>query len=82
VNTREIGALSAAYRTLFQASAGGGLGLFTAIARLRAVHARIAAPLEEAGIPLQCYLRGGSSREATWGEINSCYRSSLSQCSR
>ena len=52
VNTREIGALSAAYRTLFQASAGGGLGLFTAIARLRAVHARIAAPLEEAGIPL------------------------------
>jgi len=52
VNTREIGALAAAYRTLFLASGGGGLGLFTAIARLRAVHARIAAPLEEAGIPL------------------------------
>jgi ATP-dependent DNA helicase DinG len=28
------------------------LGLFTAISRLRAVHARIATPLEEAGIPL------------------------------
>ena len=52
VNTREIAALAAAYRTLFLASGGGGLGLFTAIARLRAVHARIAAPLEEAGIPL------------------------------
>ncbi len=33
-------------------SGGGGLGLFTAISRLRAVHARIAAPLEAAGIPL------------------------------
>jgi ATP-dependent DNA helicase DinG len=52
VNTREIGALAAAYRTLFTASGGGGLGLFTAIARLRAVHQRIAGPLEEAGIPL------------------------------
>jgi ATP-dependent DNA helicase DinG len=52
VNTREIGALAAAYRTLFMASGGGALGLFTAIARLRAVQARIAAPLEEAGIPL------------------------------
>jgi ATP-dependent DNA helicase DinG len=45
-------AVAAAYRELFLAAAGGGLGLFTAIARLRAVHARIAAPLEEAGLPL------------------------------
>ena len=52
VNTRDIAALAAAYRTLFLASGGGALGLFTAIARLRAVHARIAGPLEEAGIPL------------------------------
>jgi ATP-dependent DNA helicase DinG len=37
---------------LFEASNGGALGLFTAISRLRAVHARIAAPLESAGIPL------------------------------
>ena len=44
--------LAAAYRALFVASAGGGLGLFTAISRLRAVHARIAPDLEEAGIPL------------------------------
>ena len=48
----DIGPLAAAYRALFVASGGGGLGLFTAIARLRAVHARIAGPLEAAGIPL------------------------------
>ncbi len=52
VNTQDIGALSGAYQALFQASGGGGLGLFTAISRLRAVHARIAVPLEESGIPL------------------------------
>jgi ATP-dependent DNA helicase DinG len=45
-------ALAAAYRALFVASGGGGLGLFTAISRLRAVHARIAPSLEAAGIPL------------------------------
>jgi ATP-dependent DNA helicase DinG len=48
----DIAALSAAYRTLFLAAGGGALGLFTAITRLRAVHARIAPALEEAGIPL------------------------------
>ncbi len=44
--------LAGAYRALFLASGGGGLGLFTAISRLRQVHERIAVPLEEAGIPL------------------------------
>jgi ATP-dependent DNA helicase DinG len=44
--------LAAAYRALFLASEGGALGLFTAITRLRAVHARIAPDLEQAGIPL------------------------------
>nr|WP_294566073.1 ATP-dependent DNA helicase [uncultured Rhodopila sp.] len=44
--------LSAAYRALFMAAGGGGLGLFTAISRLRAVHERIAPELEQAGIPL------------------------------
>lgn len=48
----DIGALAAAYRTLFLAAGGGGLGLFTAISRLRAVHQRLSRPLEEAGIPL------------------------------
>ena len=44
--------LAAAYRALFMASGGGALGLFTAISRLRAVHATIAPELEAAGIPL------------------------------
>ncbi len=48
----DLAALSAAYRTLFLAAGGGGLGLFTAIRRLREVHARIAPALEAAGIPL------------------------------
>ncbi|OJY64845.1 MAG: DNA helicase [Rhodospirillales bacterium 70-18] len=52
VNSREVAALAAAYRALFVAAGGGALGLFTAISRLRAVHARIAPELEAAGIPL------------------------------
>jgi ATP-dependent DNA helicase DinG len=44
--------LAAAYRALFLASQGGALGLFTAISRLRAVHAKIAPELEQAGYPL------------------------------
>ncbi len=44
--------IAAAYRALFLASGGGALGLFTAISRLRAVHARIADPLDAAGVPL------------------------------
>ncbi|NPC67321.1 ATP-dependent DNA helicase [Komagataeibacter sp. AV436] len=45
-------ALAGAYRTLFMASGGGALGLFTAISRLREVYRRIVTPLEEAGLPL------------------------------
>ncbi len=48
----DLGALAAAYQALFMAAGGGALGLFTAIQRLRAVHARIAPELEAAGIPL------------------------------
>ncbi len=52
VITGDLDHLAAAYRALFVASGGGALGLFTAIRRLQAVHARIAPRLEEAGIPL------------------------------
>jgi ATP-dependent DNA helicase DinG len=52
VNGQDMGQLAGAYQALFQASGGGGLGLFTAISRLKAVQARIAPKLEEAGIPL------------------------------
>ncbi len=44
--------VAAAYRELFLAAGGGGLGLFTAISRLRAVHERIAEPLDDAGLTL------------------------------
>ena len=44
---RQVGA---AMRELFLASGGGGLGLFTAIRRLRAVHERIAGPLADKGL--------------------------------
>ncbi|HEV7267833.1 MAG TPA: ATP-dependent DNA helicase [Falsiroseomonas sp.] len=48
----EFGQIAAAYRALFLAACGGGLGLFTAVRRLREVHSRIAEPLAQAGIPL------------------------------
>ena len=44
--------VASAYRALFTAAGGGALGLFTAIARLRGVHERIAGALDEAGIAL------------------------------
>ncbi|MGB0823625.1 MAG: hypothetical protein ACPGSK_05795, partial [Alphaproteobacteria bacterium] len=43
---------AAAFESLFMASGGGGIGLFTAIRRLRAVYDRIRTPLEESGLPL------------------------------
>jgi ATP-dependent DNA helicase DinG len=46
---RQVGA---AMRELFLAAGGGGLGLFTAIRRLRAVHEKIAGPLADQGLPL------------------------------
>jgi ATP-dependent DNA helicase DinG len=51
--------VASAYRELFLASGGGALGLFTAIGRLRAVHQRIAQPLEDAGLPLYAQHVGG-----------------------
>lgn len=44
--------VAAAYRELFLAAGGGGLGLFTAITRLRGVYDRILDPLDQAGLPL------------------------------
>jgi ATP-dependent DNA helicase DinG len=45
-------ALAGAYARLIEAAGGGALGLFTAIQRLKAVHARIADRLARAGLPL------------------------------
>jgi ATP-dependent DNA helicase DinG len=52
VRRDEAAQVAAAYRELFLAARGGALGLFTAIARLRAVYRHIAEPLHAAGIPL------------------------------
>ncbi|MBI1301832.1 MAG: ATP-dependent DNA helicase [Alphaproteobacteria bacterium] len=52
VKKTNLDQVAAAYRALFCASQGGALGLFTAVQRLKAVHDRIALPLEEQGITL------------------------------
>jgi ATP-dependent DNA helicase DinG len=52
VRREDAAQVAAAYRELFLASGGGALGLFTAIARLREVHRRIAPALEAAGLDL------------------------------
>ncbi|MBM3514498.1 MAG: ATP-dependent DNA helicase [Alphaproteobacteria bacterium] len=48
----DLDQVAAAYRELFAAAGGGGLGLFTAISRLKAVHKRIAEPMAEHGLSL------------------------------
>lgn len=52
VRKNDMDQVAAAYRILFQAADGGGLGLFTAIQRLRAVYDRIVTPLEQSNISL------------------------------
>ena len=44
--------VAAAMRELFLAAGGGGLGVFTAIRRLRAVHEKIAGPMADRGLSL------------------------------
>jgi ATP-dependent DNA helicase DinG len=52
VKQGDIGSLAGAYARLIAAAEGGTLGLFTAIQRLKAVHARIADRLARDGLPL------------------------------
>ena len=52
VDRDDPGQVAGAYRALFAAAGGGALGLFTAVWRLRRIHARIAKPLDEAGLLL------------------------------
>jgi len=48
----DVAQLAGAYGRLIEAAEGGTLGLFTAIQRLKAVHARIADRLARGGLPL------------------------------
>lgn len=50
VRKGDVSGLAQAFRALIEAAGGGTLALFTAIARLRAVHARISDPLARAGL--------------------------------
>jgi ATP-dependent DNA helicase DinG len=52
VRQGDIASLAGAYARLIEAAEGGTLGLFTAIARLKGVHARIADRLARTGLPL------------------------------
>jgi ATP-dependent DNA helicase DinG len=52
IRNGDLAALAGAYARLIEAAKGGTLGLFTAIQRLKAVHARIADRLARAGLPL------------------------------
>jgi len=52
VKQGDIASLAGAYARLIGAAKGGTLGLFTAIQRLKAVHARIADRLARDGLPL------------------------------
>ena len=52
VKRGDVAQLAGAYARLIEAAEGGTLGLFTAIQRLKAVHARIADRLARAGLPL------------------------------
>ena len=52
IDRRNPAALAGAFAALIEASGGGALGLFTAIARLRVTHARIADRLAARGLPL------------------------------
>ena len=52
VKRDDVRQVSTALRELFLAAGGGAVGLFTAIHRLRAVHARLAAPLAAQGLAL------------------------------
>ena len=52
LDTRNIDRVTDCYRTLFQASNGGGLGLFTSVQKLRAVHNGLEPKLHNLSIPL------------------------------
>lgn len=76
VRKDDLDQVSAAYRELFLASGGGGLGLFTAVSRLRAAYSRLANPLAEQGITVRAQHVDGMDVatlvEIFKGEIDSC----------
>lgn len=76
VRKDDLGQVASAYRTLFEASGGGALGLFTAIQRLRAVHEAVAGPLEERGLHLYAQhvdaMDNGTLVDIFRDDVNAC----------
>ena len=76
VNREDPRQVASAMRELFIAAGGGGLGLFTAIRRLRAVHERMAAPLADKGLALYAQhvdpLEAGALVDIFRAEEDSC----------
>jgi ATP-dependent DNA helicase DinG len=76
VGRDDTGQVAAAMRELFLAANGGGLGVFTAIRRLRAVHEKIAGPLADRGLSLLSQhvdpLEVGSLVDIFRAEIDAC----------
>ena len=52
IDKNNLDQLASAYKSLFMASKGGALGLFTAINRLKYVHSKIVHAMEHEGYPL------------------------------
>ncbi len=76
VRKDDLSQVASAYQTLFQASGGGALGLFTAIQRLRAVREQIAKPLEEHGLHLYAQhvdmMDNGTLVDIFRDDVNAC----------
>lgn len=72
----DLDQVSSAYKTLFESSGGGALGLFTAISRLRSVHDKIAPSLEENGLHLYAQhvdaMDNGTLVDIFRDDINAC----------
>lgn len=76
VGRAHMDTIAAAYRELFLAAGGGALGLFTAIARLKAVYERIEGALDQAGLNLYAQhispMDTGSLVDIFRAEVDSC----------
>ncbi len=76
VRKDDLTQVATAYRTLFEAARGGALGLFTAIQRLKAVHDKIAAPLEDKGLHLYAQhvdaMDNGTLVDIFRDDVNAC----------
>jgi len=76
VRKDDLDQVASAYRSLFEASHGGALGLFTAISRLRAVQEKIAGPLEERGVHLYAQhvdaMDNGTLVDIFRDDVNAC----------